>query len=129
MYVPMRLDFGPRGKELGIADVVPPRVGTPYRMLVPAVDLDGNEIAEIRLPDVAVPAATLTGWNLRSESVGAAGALGRWTGSYFPFALAAEERKQSCDPRLSVGECYSTRDAYGKTHSAMRRRGCSTAPR
>jgi hypothetical protein len=112
MYVPMRLDFGPRWKELGIADIVPPHIGPPYRMLVPAVDADGNEIAGIRLPDIAVPAATFTGWNMRSESVGAAGALGRWNGSYLPFALTAEERKQSGDPRLSVAERYPTRDAY-----------------
>jgi hypothetical protein len=112
MYVPMRLDFGPRFKEFGIADIVPPRVGPPYRMLVPAVDADGNEIAGIRLPDIAVPTATFTGWNLRSESVGAAGALGRWNGSYIPFALTAEERKQSGDPRLSIAERYPTRDAY-----------------
>jgi hypothetical protein len=112
MYVPFRLDFGPRWKELGIADVVPPRVGPPYRVLVPAVDNDGNEIAGIRLPDVAVPVATFTGWNLRSESVGAAGALGRWTGSYLPFALTAEERKESGDSRLSVAERYATRDVY-----------------
>lgn len=112
MYVPLRLDFGPRWKEFGIADFVPPRVGAPYRMLVPAVDSDGNEIAGIRLPDIAVPTATFTGWNLRSESVGAAGALGRWTGSYLPFALTADERKQSGDPRLSIAERYATRDVY-----------------
>jgi hypothetical protein len=81
-------------------------------MLVPAIDADGNEIAGIWLPDVAVPAATFTGWNLRSESVGAAGALGWWTGSYLRFALTAEERKQSGDPRLSIAERYPTRDAY-----------------
>jgi hypothetical protein len=94
-------------------------------MLVPAVDSDGNEIAGIRLPDVAVPAATFTGWNLRSESVGAAGALGRWNGSYFPFALTAEERKQSGDPRLSVAERYPTRYAYWPA-SPRRRSACET---
>jgi hypothetical protein len=112
MYVPARLDFGPRWKELGIADIVPPRLGPAYRMLVPAIGADGNELAGIRLPDIAVPVATFTGWNLRSESVGAAGALGRWNGSYLPFALTAEERRQSGDPRLSVAERYPTRDTY-----------------
>jgi hypothetical protein len=79
---------------------------------VPAVDADGNEVAGIRLPDIAVPTATFTGWNLRSESVGATGALGRWTGSYLPFAMTSQERKQSGDPRLSIAERYSTRDVY-----------------
>jgi hypothetical protein len=34
-----------------------------YRTLVCKVDADGNEIAGIRLPDIAVPLATYTGWN------------------------------------------------------------------
>src|SRR5258708_39311313 len=108
----MRFGLGPGFKGFGVGDIVPPGIGPPYRMLGPAVDSDGNEIAGIRLPDVAVPTATFTGWNLRSESVGAAGALGRWTGSYLAFALTAEERKQSGDPRLSVADRYPTRDAY-----------------
>src|SRR5262249_25681456 len=31
---------------------------------------DGNELAGIRLPNVAVPLATYTGWNFRSPSIG-----------------------------------------------------------
>jgi hypothetical protein len=34
-----------------------------YRTLVCKVDADGNEVAGIRLPDIAVPLATYTGWN------------------------------------------------------------------
>jgi len=37
--------------------------GEAYRTLVSKVDADGNEIAGIRLPDIAVPLATYTGWN------------------------------------------------------------------
>ena len=55
---------------MAFGGIVPPRVGPPYRTLVPAVDSDGNEVAGIRLSDIAVPTATFTGWNLRSESVG-----------------------------------------------------------
>jgi hypothetical protein len=112
MYVPVRLDFGPRWKDQRIADIVPPRAGAPYRVLVPAVDADGNEIAGIRLPDIAVPLATYTGWNLRSEKAGAAGALARLTGSYLPFAATAKEREKTGDPRLSVAERYPTREHY-----------------
>ena len=39
----------------------------PLPLLVPAVDEDGNERAGIRLPDVAVPLATYTGWNFASR--------------------------------------------------------------
>jgi hypothetical protein len=32
---------------------------------VPAVDQDGNEVSGVHLPDLIVPLATYTGWNLR----------------------------------------------------------------
>ncbi|MFN0054308.1 MAG: alpha/beta hydrolase domain-containing protein [Planctomycetales bacterium] len=112
MYSPLRLDFGPRFRSEGIADVIPPHVGNPYRTLVPAVDADGNELAGIRLPEVAVPIATFTGWNTRSASAGAEGALGRWAGSYLPFAVTHEARQQSGDPRPAVRERYPTRADY-----------------
>jgi hypothetical protein len=112
MYTPLRLDFGPDWKQDGIGEFVPPRVGAPYCTLVPAVDADGNERAGIRLPDIAVPLATFTGWNLRSERAGAEGALARWAGSRLPFAATADDRQQTGDPRLSVAERYASRDAY-----------------
>lgn len=127
MYVPVRLDLGPQWKQTGIAEFVPPRVGPAYRALVPAINADGNEIAGIRLPDIAVPLATFTGWNLRSESVGAAGALGRWNGSYLPFAQTAADRAKTGDPRLSIAERYASRDAYlarvGETALQLRDEG------
>ena len=43
--------------------------------LVPSVDADGNEIGGIRLPIVSVPLATLTGWQFRSEQIGAPSTL------------------------------------------------------
>ena len=43
---------------------IPSRRRAPGSALVPQVDADGNEIAGIRLPDIAVPRGTFTGWNL-----------------------------------------------------------------
>ena len=43
---------------------------SPLPFLVPQVDADGNDLAGIRVPDLAVPLATTTGWNFRSERVG-----------------------------------------------------------
>lgn len=111
-YVPTRLDFGPRWKTEGIADYVPPHVGPAFRTLVPATDADGNDVAGIRLPEIAVPLATFTGWNPRGAEAGAKGALGRWSGSYLPFARTAEERKKTGDPRPATRERYPTRDVY-----------------
>jgi hypothetical protein len=111
-YAPLKLDFGPRWHEEGIADFVPPRAGPAYRTLVPQVDADGNELAGIRLPDVAVPLATYTGWNVRAAQAGAEKALGRWAGSYLAFPRDRQERERMGDPRLSVIERYPTRGDY-----------------
>ncbi len=118
-YTPLRLDFGPRWLTEGIADCVPPHVGPAYRTLVPAVDADGNELAGIRLPDVAVPLAAYTGWNLRSAAAGAEGMLAPYHGSYLAFAETRAQRLQTDDPRPSVVERYPTRDAYLARVTAM----------
>jgi len=111
-YAPLRLDLGPRWETEGIADFVPPKVGPAYGTLVPAADRDGNDLGGVRLPDVAVPVATYTGWNLRAAASGAEGMLGRWTGSYFPFPRTARDRQQSGDPRPAVLERYPTQQDY-----------------
>lgn len=111
-YRPARLDFGPRFHTQGIADVVPPKTGPSYRTLVPAVDANGNEVAGIRLPDVAVPLGTYTGWNLRAAEYGAEEMLAGLHGVYLPFARTPEERRECGYPRLSVLERYSTREVY-----------------
>ncbi len=111
-YAPLRLDFGPRWSAEGIADCVPPKTGAPYRTLVPAVDSDGNEVAGIRLPDVAVPLGTFTGWNLRAAEYGAEGVLAGLHGAYLAFPRTPEERRKLGDPRSSVIERYPTREHY-----------------
>ena len=59
------LDFGPQA-EAGLIDhAAAGAAGAPYPALVPKTDADGNALAGIRLPDIAVPTATYTGWNLR----------------------------------------------------------------
>ena len=81
-------------------------------LLVPAVDQDGNERAGIRLPDVAVPLATYTGWNFRNATIGASGDLVSLLGSMIPFPLTRAAREASRDPRRSIEERYPTREAY-----------------
>ncbi|MDE2782583.1 MAG: alpha/beta hydrolase domain-containing protein [Gemmatimonadota bacterium] len=111
-YRPLRLDPGPRWYTEGIADDVPPKIGPAFETLVPMVDADGNELAGIRLPHVAVPLATWTGWNLRDASWGAGGMLTRWMGSYLAFPRTQAEGSQLSDPRRSVEERYRTHDEY-----------------
>ena len=111
-YQPARLDFGPRFHTEGIAEVIPPTMGPRYRTLVPAVDADGNDLAGIRLPEVAVPLGTFTGWNLRAAPFGAGGKLSRLDGMYLPFARTRPQRQQPGDPRPAVDERYPTRADY-----------------
>lgn len=112
-----RLNFGPEWSR-GIITMQPPQVGEPFPVLVPQVDRDGNELAGIHLPEIAVPLATYTGWNLRDPSIGASEQREAFEGSYLVFPKTAALREKNGDPRGSIAERYSSRedylDRYGK---------------
>jgi hypothetical protein len=86
--------------------------GTPLPLLVPQVNADGNETAGIRLPDVAVPLATYTGWNFRRPEIGGTHLLVSLLGSYVPLARTRAEREARRDPRPSIEERDASRAAY-----------------
>lgn len=69
-----------------------------YRTLVSRVDPDGNEVAGIRLPDIAVPLAAYTGWNEYKPPY-PAGEIADRDGSYFAFPAAkiAQRYKDRAD--------------------------------
>jgi len=77
--------------------------------LVPKTDVDGNDIPGIRLPEVAVPLATYTGWGLRANA-GDDGCDG--SGQMIAFAQTKAARQASGDPRLSIEERYPTHADY-----------------
>jgi hypothetical protein len=79
-----------------------------WRPLVPQVDADGNEIAGIRLPDIAVPRGTFTGWNLYREPW-PAGELADRDGTFLAFA---ETRTSDSDTRPSLAERYGSGTKY-----------------
>jgi hypothetical protein len=85
----------------------------PYRTYVTQVDADGNEIAGIRLPDISVPLATYTGWNIYRAPF-PEGELCDRDGSYKPFAATRAERESANDPRRSLAERYGDHAAYVK---------------
>jgi hypothetical protein len=92
--------------------VHPPR--TPekiYTTLVPQVDADGNEVAGVRLPAIAVPLATHTGWNLYNIP-GLEGEFCDREGMCLPFARTKAERLAKDDPRPSLEERYGSHAAY-----------------
>jgi Alpha/beta hydrolase domain len=87
----------------------PARLDNLYPTQVCAVDADGNEIAGIRLPSIAAPLGTYTGWNVyRAQPC----ELCDRDGSFIPFARTKAEREAAGDPRPSLDERYGSRDAY-----------------
>ena len=92
--------------------VEPPRIGTPFPILVPQVDADGNGLAGVRMPELAVPLATYTGWNLFNDRSGPTSALSSMQGSYIPLPRTTVERKKSSDPRQAIDERYHDKQQY-----------------
>jgi hypothetical protein len=97
-----RLDFS----------VEPPKIGTAYPTLLPQVNLDGNETSGIRMPEVQVPLASYTGWNLRSKNIGAPEELYSMVGSWIPFPINQIDRERRKDPRESIEERYKSKREY-----------------
>jgi hypothetical protein len=105
-------DYGPDFIKRGIVTQEPPRLGSAFPILVPQVDADGNELAGIRLPELAVPVATYTGWNLFNERSGPTTVLSSMQGSFMPLPRTRADREQSNDPRRAVAERYASREQY-----------------
>jgi len=98
------LDF-----EKGFISVLPPKLkGTPYPVFVPKADADGNDIAGIRMPEVAVPVATYTGWALRADGLDGCDS----SGQKLDFAKTKAARLASGDPRPSLEERYADHATY-----------------
>jgi len=87
----------------------PARIDNVYGARVCAVDADGNEIAGIRLPPIAVPLGTHTGWNVYRAQPDE---LADRDGSFIAFARNRNEREAAGDPRLSLEERYGSREAH-----------------
>ncbi len=97
-----RLDFS----------VEPPKIGAAYPTLVPQVDMDGNDTSGIKMPEIQVPLASNTGWNLRNPSIGAPDELFSMVGSWIPFPVNRAEREKQKDPRRSIEERYKDKRDY-----------------
>jgi hypothetical protein len=112
LYPTVRLDYGARLSSHGQFEKLPPEAGAAYRELMPAVDDDGNIVAGVRHPDVAVPLATYTGWNPRHADVGGEDMNVLLNGATIPFTRTAAERAALGDPRPSIQERWSSSEAY-----------------
>jgi hypothetical protein len=113
-----------RVNEIGVLrDWVKPEMDMrrPYRPLVPQVDADGNELAGIRLPQIAAPLATYTGWNLYRIPQ-PQGELCDRNGTYKPFAATRNDRERDSDPRASLIERYGDHVGYLRQVETVARR-------
>lgn len=112
MALPQALRAGPR--------IANPRwpggagAGVEMPLLVPQVDADGNELAGIRLPGIAAPLGTATGWVFRPPAFGSPHELVLLRGAWIPFATTRAKRDGTEDPRPSLEERYPSKDAYLK---------------
>jgi hypothetical protein len=86
--------------------------GQELPLLVPQVDTDGNDIAGVRMPDVAVPLGTATGWVFRPASMGSPHEPVLLRGAWVPFAATREQREAAHDPRPALAERYASRETY-----------------
>ena len=120
-YMPRvwRMDYGREYSTTRVITIEPPQTGEPYRVLVPQVNSDGNDVAGIRLPEVAVPLGTYTGWNVTVPQLSELRYLSGLVGGFEPFARTKEQRLANGDTRLSIAERYSGRQDYlGKVRRA-----------
>ena len=104
--------LGPSWHKQRVLDQEPPRRLDDYRVLVPRFNADGNELGCLNPPEVEVPLATYTGWNLIRDGTVADGNLASLRGSYIPFARSQAERIARQDPRRSVQERYGSAEVY-----------------
>ncbi len=107
-----RLDFGPAWFDERVITKQPPDVGKAFPVFLPQTDEDGNDRAGVRLPELVLPLATYTGWNLRDPQTGMAGERISFLGAYLPFARTKAEREKTGDPRLSIEERYRSKEDY-----------------
>ena len=107
-----RADYGPEFVTKGIVSQEPPKLGSGFPTFIPQVDADGNDIPGIRMPEIAVPLATYTGWNLYNDRSGPTNVMSTTTGSFIPFPRTRAERARTNDPRISIEERYQSRAQY-----------------
>ena len=108
LHRPRRFDFGPDWQD-GIIGLEPPIAGEVYQVGVPALDENGNEVGGIRMPEVAEPLGTFTGWRFREDAMEALiGLQGMW----IPFPLNRQSGNDLGDSRLPISDRYGSREEY-----------------
>ncbi len=106
------MEFGPRVKfNRGLVDLLIPEVIANHKVLVPAVDQFGHDIAGIRHPHIEVPMGTHLGWNIRTTEFGG-GDLCDENGSFIPLSIDDSAAGAANDSRPSLLATYSDYQTY-----------------
>jgi len=113
-YMPSvwRMDYGTDFNTKRVITKEPPVIGAPFRILVPQVNADGNDLGGIRIPEIAVPLGTYTGWNVALPQLSDLRYLSGLTGSFDPFPASRNDRMRTGDSRRSIAERYAGREDY-----------------
>lgn len=110
LWVQRTIDLGPEStKGIGRYPVIE---GDVYPSFVSDVDIDGNEIDGIPLPDIGVPVGTHFGWNPRDPETGAPEQHIAMMGATRFFPATRADRESTGDPRISIEERYHDREDY-----------------
>jgi hypothetical protein len=120
LYRPEFADYGARWNIHRIIESHPPRAIGFYNPLVPAVDINNNDLgaSTILPPTAAVPVATFLSWNLRAENIGAPKALARLVGGYLPLPITEVVAAQTGDPRSPISDMYQSFEHYLSQYEA-----------
>jgi hypothetical protein len=95
---------------------IPPASKPNWRVFVPAIGKDGNDLPGVRLPEIAAPTGTYLGWSLRKAGF-AEGELCMIFGSQVAFAKNAASREEG-DRRPALDELYAAANDRGKAYAA-----------
>jgi hypothetical protein len=116
-------DWGPDFDEFnatGVPTNLPPPIDGVIKMLVPAVDSDGNELGGVPTVLRDAPLGTYLGWNITAGPSDTsyydgrpfhAGQVCNYVGGMVPFAVHNADKLPG-DPRPSLEERYGTHDGY-----------------
>ena len=116
-------DWGPEFDEFnatGNPTNLPPPIKSVVKMMVPAVDSDGNELGGVPTVLRDAPLGTYLGWNITAgpgdpgfnNQPFHAGQVCDYVGGMVPFAVTKAQRTATGDPRPSLTERYGTHDGY-----------------
>ena len=117
-YRPYRIDRGASWQNGIVSE--PPRLGAPYRVLVPAVDSLGNDAVGIRAVELRVPLATYFPWQMRTGLTSPTH-LVSFQGTFIPLSVTDSARVARGDSRPSIQRLYPSRAAFlSKVDAAAR---------